>query len=69
MVISQVVLIEPHFDSYSVVVEVAGGKPVYVALKPGTGLITKHDLYSRPPQCCRFWDWQYWETSGVATKI
>jgi len=37
----QVVLIEPHFDSYSVVVEVAGGKPVYVALKPGAGLDSK----------------------------
>ena len=28
------ILIEPHFDSYSVVVEVCGGKPVYVPLKP-----------------------------------
>jgi kynurenine aminotransferase len=30
-----VVLIEPHFDSYSVVVEVCGGKPVFVPLRPG----------------------------------
>lgn len=30
----EVILIEPHFDSYSVVVEVCGGKPVYVPLKP-----------------------------------